>query len=65
MPSVTTRRVSRCGGQIEAGAGVHDHHGAPIVWPDRDEVARVLADAEGAQSLGPTTLEDRSCDEFS
>jgi hydrogenase maturation factor len=52
-------------GQVEAGAGVHDHHGAPIIWPDRDEVARVLlADAEGAQSLGPTTLEDRSCDEF-
>jgi hydrogenase maturation factor len=53
-------------GRIEAGAGVRDQLGEPVTWPDRDEVARVLlAHSEGTRSLGPTTLEDRSSDEFS
>lgn len=26
----------------EPGTGVHDEHGAPIRWPERDEVARLL-----------------------
>jgi hydrogenase maturation factor len=30
-------------GTIEPGAGVHVVDGTPIAWPDRDEVARVLA----------------------
>ncbi|HVM54144.1 MAG TPA: AIR synthase-related protein [Acidimicrobiales bacterium] len=30
-------------GAMEAGAGVRDVNGMPIEWPDRDEVARVLA----------------------
>jgi hydrogenase maturation factor len=30
-------------GVIEAGAGVRSSDGAPIGWPDRDEVARILA----------------------
>lgn len=30
-------------GVIETGTGVHDLDGAPVEWPGRDEVARVLA----------------------
>jgi hydrogenase maturation factor len=30
-------------GVVEAGAGLHDTTGDPIPWPQRDEVARVLA----------------------
>jgi hydrogenase expression/formation protein HypE len=29
-------------GSVEAGVGVHDLHGDPLPWPERDEVARLL-----------------------
>lgn len=29
-------------GTVEAGSGVTDRFGRPVLWPDRDEVARVL-----------------------
>jgi len=32
-------------GVVEVGRGVRDSTGAPIVWPDRDEVARVLEES--------------------
>jgi hydrogenase maturation factor len=33
-------------GVVEPGSGVHDTAGTPLPWPDRDEVARVLAATE-------------------
>jgi len=33
-------------GVVEAGSGVSDAAGAPLPWPDRDEIARVLAPGE-------------------
>ena len=33
-------------GVVEAGSGVRDAAGTPLPWPDRDELARVLAPAE-------------------
>jgi hydrogenase expression/formation protein HypE len=32
-------------GRVESGVGVHDTEGLPLPWPERDEVARLLAES--------------------
>jgi hydrogenase expression/formation protein HypE len=41
-------------GHAEEGLGVEDTDGEPIGWPDRDEVARLLAGGDG--NLPPATI---------
>jgi hydrogenase maturation factor len=31
-------------GSVESGVGVHDSDGRPVPWPERDEIARLIAD---------------------
>ena len=50
-------------GVVEPGSGVHDIVGAAIPWPDRDEVARLLASSDELIGLDVDRLARRSSQE--